>query len=88
MIVMIAAAVMSVFLHTETDQIARKTPSFFSFKLGIFWGKLGKKEDILDWEWGRISDPGDREKRPWNTRTFQGFLVIFQADLIFKHFSR
>ena len=29
----------------------------------FFW-KLGKKEDILDWEWGLISDPGDREKRP------------------------
>ena len=30
----------------------------------IFGGKLEKKEDILDWEWGPISDPGDREKRP------------------------
>ena len=28
-----------------------------------FW-KLGKKEDILDWEWGLLSAPGDREKRP------------------------
>ena len=37
---------------------------FFGFKLGIFGGKLGKKEDIFDWERGRISDPGDRKKRP------------------------
>ena len=29
-----------------------KNAKFFSFKLGIFGGKLGKK-DILDWEWGR-----------------------------------
>ena len=41
-----------------------KNANFFSFKLGFFGGKLGKKEDILDWEMGRISDPGDREKRP------------------------
>ena len=27
--------------------------------------KIGKKEYIFDWEWGLISDPGDREKRPW-----------------------
>ena len=25
--------------------------------------ELEKKEDILDWEWGLISDPGEREKR-------------------------
>ena len=30
----------------------------------FFWGNWGKKKDILDWEWGLISDPGDREKRP------------------------
>ena len=28
----------------------------------FFW-KWGKKEDILDWKWGLIFDPGDREKR-------------------------
>ena len=32
----------------------------FYLQIGIFFGKLGKKEDILDWEWGLISDPGDR----------------------------
>ena len=30
----------------------------------IFFWKLGKKEDILDWEWGLYSAPGDRKKRP------------------------
>ena len=30
-----------------------------------FFLKLGKKEDILDWEWGIYLAPGDREKRPW-----------------------
>ena len=35
----------------------------FTFRLGFIL-KIGKKEDILDWEWGIISDPGDREKRP------------------------
>ena len=29
----------------------------------FFW-KLGKKEDILDWELGLLTTPGDREKRP------------------------
>ena len=38
---------------------------FLSFRLGIFFWKLGKKKDILDWEWGLYSAPGDREKRPW-----------------------
>ena len=64
MIVVIAADVVSVFLQTETDQIARKTPNFLASIWEFFWGKLGKKMKILDWEWGRISDPGDREKRP------------------------
>ena len=27
-------------------------------------------EDILDWEWGRISDTGDREKRPCGYKLF------------------
>ena len=30
----------------------------------LFFEKLGKKEDILDWEWGLYSAPGDREKKP------------------------
>ena len=38
---------------------------FLCFRLGFVRGKLGKKEDILDWEWGLYSAPGDREKRPW-----------------------
>ena len=29
-----------------------------------FFFEIGKKEDILDWEWGLYSAPGDREKRP------------------------
>ena len=36
---------------------------FFTFRLGFFF-EIGKGKDILDWEWGLISDPGDREKRP------------------------
>ena len=30
---------------------------FLSFILGFFFGKLGKKEYILDWEWGLYSAP-------------------------------
>ena len=37
---------------------------FLSFRLGFLGGKLGKKEDNLDREWGLLSAPGDREKRP------------------------
>ena len=37
---------------------------YFYLQIGNFFWKLGKKEDILDWEWGLISNPGDREKRP------------------------
>ena len=40
------------------------TPLWEFFLGGGGGGKLGKMEDILDWEWGLISDPGDREKRP------------------------
>ena len=37
---------------------------FFELQIGnFFWGKFGKKEDILDWEWGLYSAPGDWEKR-------------------------
>ena len=36
---------------------------FLSYRLGIFFLKLGKKVDILDWEWGLYSAPGDREKK-------------------------
>ena len=38
----------------------------FYFRLGIFFWKFWKKEDILDWEWGLISDPGDKEKKALN----------------------
>ena len=35
--------------------------SFIELQIGkFFFGKLGKKEDILDWEWGLYSAPGDR----------------------------
>ena len=37
---------------------------FFELQIGNFFWKLGKKKDILDWEWGLYSAPGDREKRP------------------------
>ena len=48
---MIATAVVSVFLHTETDQNTRKT-TFFYIQIGNLFLKIGKKEDILDWERG------------------------------------
>ena len=42
-----------------------------------FFGEIGKKEDILGWEWGLISDPGDREKRPWSQFNLLRFLFLF-----------
>ena len=33
-----------------------------------FLGEIGKK-DNLDWEWGLLSAPGDREKRPCSRKT-------------------
>ena len=45
------------------DQIRLPVRFYFAFRLGFFF-EIGKKEDILDWEWGLISDPGNREKRP------------------------
>ena len=36
---------------------------FLASDWDFFW-KLGKKEDNLDWEWGLLSAPGDRMKRP------------------------
>ena len=44
----------------------------------FFW-KLGKKEDILDREWGLYSAPGDREKRPC---TLLNFIVRNLCNLI------
>ena len=37
---------------------------YFYLQIGIFFENWEKKKDILDWEEGLISDPGDREKRP------------------------
>ena len=41
---------------------------FLASDWDFFWwgggGELGEKEDNLDWEWGLLSAPGDREKRP------------------------
>ena len=75
MIVIIATAVVPVFLHNETDRNAQRN-IWFSFKLGFFY-EIGKKVDILDWEWGRISDPGDREKRPWPCIEIDKPLVVY-----------
>ena len=44
--------------------IGRPGEIYFYLQIGIFFGNFGKKEDILDWEWGLIPDPGGREKRP------------------------
>ena len=44
---------------------------YFYLKIGKFFENWGKKEDILDWEWGLISDPGDSKKRP-------GYLTFFK----------
>ena len=37
---------------------------YFYLQIGIFFNS-GKKRDILDLEWDLISDPGDKEKRPF-----------------------
>ena len=42
-IVVTVAAVVSVFLHTETDQIARKTPNFLVSNWEFFGGNWEKK---------------------------------------------
>ena len=54
-----------------------KQQFFFSFKLVIFVQKLGKKEDILDWEWGLIWDPGDRRNGPGNYVCLFVFFFFF-----------
>ena len=36
----------------------------FELDIGNLFLEIGKKEDILDWEWCLLSAPGDREKRP------------------------
>ena len=43
MIVVIAAVVVSVFLHTETDQIARKTPNFLASNWEFLGGNWEKR---------------------------------------------
>ena len=51
---------------------------FLSSDWEFFLGNWEKKEDILDWEWGLISDPGDMEKRPWDVHKDN---VLFQNKL-------
>ena len=63
MIVVIVGQSCRYFYIPERTKLHEKSQNF-SYKLGIFLGNLGKKEDILDWEWSLISDPGDGEKRP------------------------
>ena len=46
------------------DLSMEPSESYFYLHIGIFFLKLGKKEDILDWEWGQISTVGDKEERP------------------------
>ena len=55
--------------ESNSGAIYRSNPVRFIFTFRLFFFKLGKKEDILDWEWGLISDPGDREERPCNHNT-------------------
>ena len=52
--------------ESNSGTIYRLNPVRFivTFRLGFFVENWEKREDILDWEWGLISDPGDREKRP------------------------
>ena len=33
--------------------------------------KLGKKDTILHWEWGRISAPNSADREPWKTTDFE-----------------
>ena len=56
-----------------------KNDNFLASNWEHFGGELGRKEDILDWEWGRISDPGDREKRPCK------YLSLVPSFQIFNH---
>ena len=56
-----------------------KRTIFLSFKLGFF-GEMEKKEAILDWERGRILDPGDRDKRPCSDSQNTTKVVCFQIS--------
>ena len=65
---------------------------FFLASEWNFWGKLGIKEDNLDWRWGLLSAPGDRKKRPcthfWKSYIYSGagtisFVKYFNMHLIF-----
>ena len=49
--------------YSAAQRVINRTGSPARY-LGFFFLEIGKKEDILDWEWGLISGPGDREKRP------------------------
>ena len=53
-------AILRLFLNSFPNE------SFLASDWNFFGGggKLGKKEDNLDLEWGLLSVPGDREKRP------------------------
>ena len=63
---------------------------FWASDWEFFFWKLGKKEDILDWEWGLYSASGDREKRPWDTmfqferastkRKYQVWIPVYVSD--------
>ena len=58
-----------IFLHTETDQITpkKKKRPIFKFQIGNFLGEIGKKEDILDWEWAEYRTLVIGRKGPANT---------------------
>ena len=89
MIVVIASAVVLNFYIPKRTKICEKL-HFLSFKLGIYFWKFGKKEDILDWEQGWISDPVVGRKGPGNFSFFSYlfFKINFFQKLYQEHYQR
>ena len=83
MIVVIAAAVVSVFLHTETDQIAGKNAKFLASNWEFLGGNWEKRRIFWIGNGGRISDTGDREKRPWFVSKNVIILLFFRLNMCF-----
>ena len=57
----------------------REKHHFFRFKLGIFWGKLGKKTGIFDWEWAEYRTLVIGRKGPGFTRLSYSFVCLFDS---------
>ena len=84
MIVVITSGVVSNFYIPKRTKICEKQ-HFLSFKLGIYFWKFGKKEDILDWEQGWIPDPVVGRKGPGN---FSFFSYLFSKLTFSKNYQK